>query len=163
MVPAMVRETTVADIRWVCAHLRAEDAAEQFACRFPGDDTPEALARSLIAAQDTAIISRAFAAIDETPIAIMSAYLVAPGVAKTHRISTTEWSSAVYLTMHRFGVEHFWPAINAAGIRRVECSILAKYGAAQKMLEGLGFQLEGIARARGRNGEDFCNLAVVLV
>lgn len=159
----MVRETTVADIRWVCAHLRAEDAAEQFACRFPGDDTPEALARDLVAAQDTAIISRAFAAIDETPISILSAYLVAPGVARTHRISTNEWNSEVFRAVHHFGAAQFWPALNAAGIRRVECSILASYKTAEQLLLKLGFTLEGVAKARGRNGEDFLNFARVLV
>src|SRR4051812_23913227 len=104
MVRAMVRETTPDDIRYICASMRSVDAEEQFATRFPGDDTPEALARDMIARMPQAICSFTFYVDPAKPATILSAYLVSPGVARLHRISTDQWDN-VARGVFRFGIE----------------------------------------------------------
>lgn len=155
----MIRETTEADIRHVCAHMRAVDAEEHFATRFPGDDNPDALARDLVAAMPRAIMSFCFVGPDGLPAALLSAYQASPGVARLHRISTDAWA-AVSREAFQFGIERFMPAL-AQVVHRAECSVLVQHGKAQKILLGLGLTHQGIARARGRDGEDFVDFAWV--
>ncbi len=102
-----------------------------------------------------------FCFIDRTgrPASILSAYLVSPGVARLHRVATDSWRE-VAIEVFRFGIVRFMPAL-AAAVHRAECSILAKHELAQTTLQRLGFQTEGLARARGCNGEDFLNMAWV--
>lgn len=156
----MVRPATDDDIRYVAAHMREIDAAEQFATRFPCDDERTALAADIIAAQGRAIQSFCFVGPDGNPAAILSAYLSSPGVARLHRVSTEQWD-IVSIEVFRFGITKFMPAVKAAGIRRAECSILAIHDCAAAMLRRLGFAFEGTAWGRGRGGENFQNFAWV--
>jgi hypothetical protein len=155
----MIRETTQADIEHVCAHMRAEDAVEQFATRFPGEDTPESLARDMVAAMPRAILSSCVLDPAGRPATILSAYQQSPGVARLHRLSTTAWPRVSFRTFE-FGMQHFMPAL-AGVVHRAECSVMARYREAHQILERLDFKQEGIAVARGRDGEDFANFAWV--
>jgi hypothetical protein len=157
----MIRETTPDDIRFVVSRLRAVDAEEQFATRFPAMEGDEGagLASDLIKAMPRTILSFCFVATDGDPATILSAYHQSPGVAKLHRISTDAWPE-VSRAVFTFGIERFLPALGAS-VHRAECSVLGRYAEAWTMLQRLGFTHEGTSIARGRNREDFANFAWV--
>lgn len=50
---------------------------------------------------------------------------------------------------------------NEAFRHRIEAHVLDGWGGAQRLVEALGFQLEGIRRAAGRNGENVQQWAIV--
>lgn len=147
------------DIRYVCRNMRDVDAQEQFARRFPGDDTPEALARDMIAAAPTMLMATAFHDREGRPATILSAWLISPGVARLHRLSTVKWNEVRHVVF-RYGVEAFMPVLSTM-VRRAECEVLARHDQARAMLHRLGFVEEGLLRRVGRNGEDFVRLAWV--
>ncbi|MGX9389765.1 hypothetical protein ACWX0K_10935 [Nitrobacteraceae bacterium UC4446_H13] len=154
---AMHRETTPFDIGYVVTHMRDDDVREHDAVAFSAvrDD----LRADLVAAWRSAIKSFTFFDRRARPATILSAYLISPGVARLHRISTDAWPE-VSLAVFRFGLRVFLPVLDAV-VHRCECAVLADHHLARRILQRLGFEEEGIARARGRNGENFVNFARV--
>jgi hypothetical protein len=152
----MIRPATPADIVHVVTHMRSLDAEEHFACRFSEDRA--LLAADIAAAQALAIKSYAFCTVDGDPAAILTASLIAPGLAHLHRVATDRWPE-IARQAFRFGVAVFVPCVLAPTVRRAECSILAKHREAALILRKLGFADEGLRRRRGKNGEDFRDFA----
>lgn len=153
----MYRDTTPFDIGYVVDHMRSDDVREHAAIAFSADR--DVLRTDLVASWRHAIKSFTFFDRRSRPATILSAYLISPGVARLHRISTDAWPE-VSLAVFRFGIRIFLPVLDAV-VHRCECAILADHLLARRILQRLGFVEEGIARARGRNGEDFINFARV--
>lgn len=49
----------------------------------------------------------------------------------------------------------------ASGLSRIECSVLATWPKARRFAEQLGFELEGVRRAAGRDGEDVLLFGII--
>jgi len=150
------RDATEADVRHVCRHLRAEDAAEQFAVRF--DDDPEALADDLLRMQALAIKHLALCTDDGEAAVLVGAFIKGPGLAGFHMCSTPRIGE-IGREGHRFGKRRFIPAVLVPNVTRAETRILASHSHARRWVRACGFREEGISARLGKNGEDFVQVA----
>ncbi len=146
----IVRAASAADITAVCRAMHPEDAEEQLAARFAGD--AEEMAAELAAAAPLAIAQRALAAADGAPVAIVGAYLVAPGVATVHQVRTGRWPE-IAVAAHRYYRRRFIPGVLAPNVRLAECRILESHRHARRWLQALGFRENGEPLPYGSRGE----------
>lgn len=152
----IVREATPEDIFWVVHRMRVPDAAEQFASRFIDDSRQgrEQLAGELIQAAPIAIKHYALCADDGTAIALVGAFLHAPGVAAINQVATDRWPE-IALSATKFYRRQFIPHVLAPNVRLAECLIAANNETTLRWFDSLGFTVVSVALPYGKNGERF--------
>jgi hypothetical protein len=149
----IIAEATPADIFVVVKAM--DDAArhEMFACRF--DDDLDAFATGYAHSLQMAI--KAFAAFpgaDQPPAAIFGAWLVSPGVAELHKVSTPAWLT-VARPVHRFIRRIVWPYVLVPNVHRAQARLWTGNVTGRRWCRSLGMTEESIERRAGKNGEDF--------
>ncbi len=91
---------------------------------------------------------------DDQPICIMSAIAIHPGV----------WSMGLWATddfpkigrfITRWALQHFFPALQKAGLHRLECKSIIGYSEVHEWLRYLGFHEGNAEKMYGKGGEDF--------
>lgn len=156
----IVREASGWDVLAVVRNMRASDAEEQFAVRFDVDtpDTRLRLAVELLAARQMAIKCYALCVEEPVPVALVGAFLVAPGVASLHRVATERWPEIARLE-YRFLRRRFIPHVLAPNVRFAECRVPADDDKTLHWLIRLGFTPVGAALPYGKDGRRFMTLA----
>lgn len=142
------------DIRFVFAHLREHNLREVTACRW--SDDPQDVAAEVIRARSIARYLDSYCCDDTEPAAIFALFEVGPGLGALAIVMTDRWPEIAFPAAYRFKEVQ---AEAFEDFRRVECDVLA--GGDHRWLARYGFQIEGFARARGKNGEDFIRYAWV--
>lgn len=107
-----------------------------------------------------------------TPGAAWSLHQDGRPVAAFGLTQATEWSTNAWLITTPEITPQSWRKllrhartvrINAlaSGLSRIECSVLATWPKARRFAEQLGFELEGVRRAAGRDGEDVLLFGII--
>jgi hypothetical protein len=171
--PMIVREASRADVLYVLEHLREHNARELGACRW--DATPASIAAEIAGMEEICIKHYALCGLDPpvnkpcatcccsdrclpAPIALVGAWMAAPGVALVRLVATDQWLT-IARPAYRWIRRTFIPFVLEPNVRRAETRVLDAGAQSRLWLDRLGFQTEGIARALGRNGEDFADVA----
>lgn len=168
----IARDATPSDVLHVLTHLRAHNAREFAACRWSAE--PEALAQETASLEPICIKHYALCAgpsrtaLDDGPgaaggaeepaVALIGAWLIAPGVAVVRLCATEQWLT-IARPAYRWLKRVFIPCVLEPNVRRAETRVLDTGAPSREWLHRLGFHDEGIARALGRNGEDFVHVA----
>lgn len=169
----IVHEANAFDVFSVLNNLREHNRREFAACRW--DPSPAAIAGEIAGMEEICIKHYALCglapALDRpcatcccterclpTPIALAGAWLVAPGVALVRLCATDQWLT-IAKPAYRWLKRVFVPCVLAPNVRRAETRVLDTGLASRAWLRRLGFHDEGIARALGKNGEDFVHVA----
>jgi hypothetical protein len=152
----IVRSATPADVHHVLSHLREHNRREMAACRW--EVSTRALAREIKQLEEVCIQHFSLAGADGTPVALTGAWLVAPGVALVRLCATDQWLT-IARPAYRWLKRVFIPCVLVPNVRRAETRVLDTGDASRAWLRKLGFRDEGIARALGKNGEDFVHVA----
>lgn len=151
----IVRKATDDDIRHVAANLRADDRREQFAGRF--DDDPAALAADVITWRQVALNQSALLTAAGEPAVIVGAYLVAPGVARFHMMST-EGLAEIGRQGHRWGKRRFIPSVLVPNVRMAETRMMADHMIARRWVVTCGFRELAALLPYGKHGELFVQI-----
>lgn len=91
--------------------------------------------------------------VDETPVGFVYLIREQPGDSITRRgelaywVTPSEWGNGYATTASRLLLDH---AFTQLGLHRIEASVVASNHASRRVLEKLGFQEEGTARAAAR-------------
>jgi hypothetical protein len=149
-----VRPLTRDAVQKVAAAMRAPDRAEIFATRF--DDDVAALAEDLIAGDPVGAV---LAADDGTPIAVVGATEMWPGLWSMWMFATDRWPE-IARAATRFAKREMWPALLALGLRRGECCSAAQHDMAHRWIRHLGGVQESIHPAFGKGGETFIGFVI---
>lgn len=152
----IVRDATPADVMHVFCRLRAHNAREFAACRW--DASPSALVAETAELAPVCIKHFCLADAHHDPIALAGAWLVAPGVALVRLCATEQWLT-IARPAYRWLKRVFIPCVLEPNVRRAETRVLDTGPRSRDWLDRLGFREEGLARALGRNGEDFVHVA----
>ena len=137
-------------IRHVVLTMRAASAIEIFGNSFVPDRA--ALAQMLIAAAPSIVGLAALADDPAYPSVVVGVLPAAPGRGSMIFVANDGFP-AIAVPAHRWWHRVFVPGVMAQ-FRRVEFTGAAD-PASGRWLRGLGFTCEGIARAYGKDGEDF--------
>ena len=156
----IVREASRADVLFVIEHLREHNARELGACRW--DATPASVAAEIAGMEEICIKHYALCPVvpmpPAWPIALVGAWIVGPGIAVVRLVATDQWLT-IARPAYRWLKRAFIPFVLAPNVRRAETRVLDTGVASRAWLRRLGFHDEGIARALGKNGEDFVHVA----
>jgi hypothetical protein len=142
-------------VRAVLHDLRPLDAEEAFA-RLPAPD-PDQLYVQLWLAKDHAPWFEVVRKPDlmGAAAAFAAVTLVSPGVGQVWMLATPDMTLADFVAWKR----HLAPVLPgrcvAAGLHRVQASVMASHRAAKRFMAECGMRFEGPERRMGRHGEDF--------
>jgi hypothetical protein len=152
-----VHALTEKAVKHVLENMRASNAREIFATR---DDEPDAagvasLRKQLEAMHPLFLEGWSFPGKDGQAAAFLMAFRKSPGVAQIFMVATDLWPD-VARTVFRFCKDVLYRR-GLTGIHRCETRVLE--GSDHRWLLRLGYQVEGIDRHAGKNGENFVRLA----
>jgi len=154
-------DATHDDIAFVVAHLRETNRREIAACRW--EVSVRALQAEFVALEPVCIKLYALKTqpgVNGEPVALVGAWIAAPGVALVRLIATDQWLT-IARPAYRWLKRTFIPFVLVPNVRRAETRVLDIGKPSRAWLRTLGFYDEGIARALGKNGEDFVHVAWV--
>ncbi len=153
----IVAPPSLAHVRYVADHMRADDRAEFSAVSFT--ETDAALADHLVerygAGQDVYCFSK-----DDAPVAVGAMVNGRPNVV-TLMFFATDRFAELALPIARFVTRNLFPEYRAAGVHRIEAISMDGYDASHRWIELLGLRREGVFRGFGRAGESFHQFAWV--
>lgn len=149
-----VRPANDGDIRFVFANCREHNRRELTAARWTDD--PASVAEDVIGMRAAARCLDCYAADDGEAVAIFALFEIGPGLGMLAIVMTDRWPEIAFASAYAFK-EAQQEAF--AGFRRVECTVIA--GGDHRWLARYGFETEGLARRRGKHGEDFIHYAWV--
>lgn len=152
--PMLVKPLTRDALLCVAAKMRAPDRHEIFATRF--DEDAAALVADLMAGDPVGAI---IAAEDDTPVAVLGATEMWPGLWSMWMFATDRWPE-VARAATRFAKEEMWPALLALGLRRGECRSAVQHQMAHRWLRHLGGVQESIHPAYGKGGETYIGFVI---
>jgi RimJ/RimL family protein N-acetyltransferase len=148
-----IRPANLRDACFIAANMRDQDRREIDAV-LQFDSTAQIAAACLYASEDRAFI----AYLNGDPVAAMGLTPLHPGC-----LSGWAWGTKrmwrVIPAVTRF-CRASWRKLQAEGFRRIEVHTIADHDISHQWLEKIGAKREGIARAYGRNGEDYVTYAL---
>lgn len=136
------------DVLLVTRNMRQRDRDEIFATRY--DDNPEHLALDTVATG----AFRWGAYLDGAPVAMIGAAPRWPNVWSVWAYGTDDWNKVV-LKLTRHVLRFMIPALENAGVTRVDCMVLDTHEDAKAWLSLLGLRPEKTMDKWGKNGEKF--------
>jgi len=147
----IVVEATPDLVRYVVVHMREESAAEAFASR--PDDDYRGVAEDLVRALPHFAALKVLAGDDGEPVCLVGVIPEAASRAIMVFLATARFPEQLRAS-HRWWRHEFVPKVMCR-FRRVTFVGSLPNTISGRWLGWLGFECEGIARAHGKNGEDF--------
>lgn len=140
---------TLLDFVYLCAHLRGDNVDEYLASTFADRFDPDAVALEYAGKPGAKFVYR----VDGVPVCAGGLELVAPGVMDAWMLCTERWAEHwPAITRHTRRVMR--AAFDSGHVHRIEHRCLASRRDAMRWYSVLGLNLEGIARASGKHGQD---------
>jgi hypothetical protein len=151
--PVTVLPATYIDACTVAADMREQDRKEIDAV-IPLKDTGALCERLLGQSGDMAFVGY----LNGSPVAAMGVAMLLPHMGSGWAFGTDRMKRAVP-ALTRLCLDYITPTLRSRGCHRVEVRSAVEHDLSHRWLEGMGYRLEGIARAYGRDKQDFCTYA----